>query len=278
MSCCASPGSRCCRCAGWARRRFRADGGTRLLAGNALHADISPGDGARRGVRVGALLAGPGSRLSGAEPAGRADHRRRWCARLRGSGGEVRCGRAGDGDRGAAADAPGRCARPRRALPRRPRGDRRRRRAPALSRAARPDAPVPAALLRELDHFQYDNATFKVDWTLDGPIPWQAARARAAGTVHVAEGIDALTLQSAELACRLIPGEPYLVMGQYASFDPSRAPGGQGGRVGLHPCAAGGPRDAGGRADRALGRAGDRACSPSGSRSRSRRWRPASAR
>jgi phytoene dehydrogenase-like protein len=84
--------------------------------------------------------------------------------------------------------------------------------------------PLPRRVLEEIDAFQYDNGTVKVDWTLDGPIPWRAERARAAGTVHVAEGMDALTVQASELACGLTPATPYLVLGQYGHFDASRAP------------------------------------------------------
>jgi phytoene dehydrogenase-like protein len=86
---------------------------------------------------------------------------------------------------------------------------------------------LPSGLRGEVAHFQRDNATFKVDWTLDGPVPWTAERARAAATVHVADSLDALTRQSAQLACREIPDRPYLVFGQYCSFDPSRAPSGK---------------------------------------------------
>jgi phytoene dehydrogenase-like protein len=67
----------------------------------------------------------------------------------------------------------------------------------------------------------------KVDWTLDGPIPWASERARAAGTVHVADGVDALTVHASEMARNLIPADPYLVLGQYGSFDASRAPAGK---------------------------------------------------
>jgi phytoene dehydrogenase-like protein len=99
--------------------------------------------------------------------------------------------------------------------------------APQLYRELLPAHALPARLLRDLDRFQYDNATVKVDWTLDGAIPWTAELARAAGTVHVAEGVDALTRQAADIACRLLPAEPYLVLGQYARTDPSRAPTGK---------------------------------------------------
>jgi phytoene dehydrogenase-like protein len=99
--------------------------------------------------------------------------------------------------------------------------------APQLYRDLLAHVPLPETLLRDLENFRYDNGTVKVDWTLDGPIPWQAERARAAGTVHVGEGVDALTRQAAEMACRMIPSEPYLVLGQYGSFDSSRAPAGK---------------------------------------------------
>jgi phytoene dehydrogenase-like protein len=86
---------------------------------------------------------------------------------------------------------------------------------------------IPARLRSDLERFQYDNATVKLDWTLDGPIPWTAQAARRAGTIHVAEGVDALTKHSAEMACRLIPETPYLVVGQYGHFDATRAPVGR---------------------------------------------------
>jgi phytoene dehydrogenase-like protein len=86
---------------------------------------------------------------------------------------------------------------------------------------------LPTRLLEDLTRFQYDNGTVKVDWTLDGPVPWQAERARAAGTVHVAHSMEALTRFAADLACGVIPADPYLVFGQYAGLDPSRAPSGK---------------------------------------------------
>jgi phytoene dehydrogenase-like protein len=86
---------------------------------------------------------------------------------------------------------------------------------------------VPERLRRDLRRFQYDNSTVKVDWALDGEIPWTAEPARRAGTIHVAEGVDALTRHAASLACREMPETPWLVMGQYAHFDPTRAPAGK---------------------------------------------------
>ncbi len=75
-----------------------------------------------------------------------------------------------------------------------------------------------------LKRFQYDNGTVKVDWTLDGPIPWIHEDARRAGTVHVTEGLDALSEHAAELNKGEMPTQPFLLLGQYASYDPQRVP------------------------------------------------------
>lgn len=82
-------------------------------------------------------------------------------------------------------------------------------------------------LLSDLDRMQLDSSTIKVDWSLDGPIPWRDARAREAGTVHVTEGIDELTRTTGQMASKQIPADPFLIMGQYARADPTRQPAGK---------------------------------------------------
>jgi phytoene dehydrogenase-like protein len=86
---------------------------------------------------------------------------------------------------------------------------------------------LPGGLVGDLHRFQYDNSSVKLDWALDGPIPWTAEGARRAGTIHVAEGMDGLTRTTAQLSRNLIPDRPFLVLGQYASFEPTRAPAGK---------------------------------------------------
>ena len=76
------------------------------------------------------------------------------------------------------------------------------------------------ALLRR---YRYGPATLKVDWALDGPIPWEAPEPRTAGTVHVAGTEDELVRTIAESQDRL-PSRPFLLLGQQSLADPSRAP------------------------------------------------------
>ena len=69
-------------------------------------------------------------------------------------------------------------------------------------------------------------ATLKVDWALSGPIPWSAAEARSAGTVHVGGGagevLEALAPTGSGLHER-----PFMLLGQQSIADPSRAAAGQ---------------------------------------------------
>lgn len=86
---------------------------------------------------------------------------------------------------------------------------------------------LPDRFLRRLDRFQWDHATFKVDWNLDGPIPWSAPLARRAAAVHVAEDVDELTMAAAHVATRRVPDDLPLVCGQQSPTDPTRQPAGK---------------------------------------------------
>ncbi len=77
-----------------------------------------------------------------------------------------------------------------------------------------------------LQRYVYGPATVKVDWALGAPIPWQAADARLAGTVHVG-GSEAEMLNSIARAEKGIPSRPFLLVGQQSVADPSRAPEGK---------------------------------------------------
>lgn len=77
-----------------------------------------------------------------------------------------------------------------------------------------------------LCRYRYGPSTVKVDWALDGPIPWEAAEPRRAGTVHVGGDEDELVRTIAESRHRL-PPQPFLLLGQQSLADPSRAPAGK---------------------------------------------------
>jgi phytoene dehydrogenase-like protein len=99
--------------------------------------------------------------------------------------------------------------------------------APALYRELVGDAHLPRRLRADLERFQWDPATVKVDWSLDGPIPWEHPDARRAGTVHVADGVGALAVHATQLANGELPSDPFLLVGQYAAYDETRQPPGK---------------------------------------------------
>ncbi|WP_225803306.1 NAD(P)/FAD-dependent oxidoreductase [Streptomyces sp. NK15101] len=203
---------------------FAGDGGRLLIAGNALHADLAPES--ALGGGMGWLMCMLGQEHGFPVPAGGAGRLTdALVTRLRDRGGVLLCNRtvtrvvirngravgvrADDGTeipvrRAVLADIP----------------------APLLYERLVGDEYLSARLRSDLRCFQWDFATVKVDWALSGPIPWECGEARGAGTVHVAEGLDALTRFAAQLAMEQVPDVPFTVLGQMTTADPVRSPAG----------------------------------------------------
>ncbi|HKG64432.1 MAG TPA: NAD(P)/FAD-dependent oxidoreductase [Solirubrobacteraceae bacterium] len=204
---------------------FAGEGGRRLLAGNALHADFSPEH--PGGGIYGWVLVGLAQQFGFPVPEGGSGRvTDALVRRLRQRGGRVRCDARVDEivvRRGRAVGvriAGGEGVGARRAVL----ADVS---APALYLELLDRGHVPARVLSALERFQRGNATFKVDWALDGPVPWLAGETARAGTVHITESVDELTRTAAQLILREVPSAPFLVCGQYARTDPTRAPAGK---------------------------------------------------
>ena len=86
---------------------------------------------------------------------------------------------------------------------------------------------LPAGYLRRLGRFRDGPATFKLDWALDGPIPWEADAVRLAGTVHVGGAASEIEAQQDEQRAGRLPERPFLLLGQQSLADPTRAPAGK---------------------------------------------------
>jgi phytoene dehydrogenase-like protein len=87
-------------------------------------------------------------------------------------------------------------------------------------------ADFPAWYRRLLGRYAYGPATLKLDWALDGPIPWENEAVRGAGTVHVG-GDEPELLAAIAAAGRGLPERPFLLLGQQTVADPTRAPEGR---------------------------------------------------
>jgi phytoene dehydrogenase-like protein len=203
---------------------FAGDGARLLVAGSSLHADVAI-DSAGSGV-FGWLLAMAAQDVGFPVPVGGAGElTAALVRRLRARGGEVRCGQPvariliGAGRAVGVRDAVGNPIRARSAVladvP-----------APTLYRDLIGVEHLPGRLLDDLRRFTWDSGTVKVDWALSGPIPWTNSAAAAAGTVHLGVDLDGMTGYGADLARRRAPDQPFVLLGQMTTADPTRSPAG----------------------------------------------------
>jgi phytoene dehydrogenase-like protein len=78
----------------------------------------------------------------------------------------------------------------------------------------------------DLDRFDWDNATVKVNWATSAPVPWRSTAAAAAGTVHLGGDLDDLSRTATDLTNGTVPNRPFVLLGQMTTTDPSRSPAG----------------------------------------------------
>jgi phytoene dehydrogenase-like protein len=95
-----------------------------------------------------------------------------------------------------------------------------------LVRLAGPESFPPKALA-EIRYYRPGLGTFKVDWALDGPVPWAAEECRRAAVVHIGDSVTDMSRSAWEAGHGLLPGKPTLILGQQSLADPSRAPAGK---------------------------------------------------
>ena len=83
---------------------------------------------------------------------------------------------------------------------------------------------LPGEYVNGLRLVQRAASTFKIDWAVESPVPWLDPDVVGAGTVHVAESVDELSVTAAQIAMRQIPDRPFVLVGQMTTSDPTRSP------------------------------------------------------
>lgn len=79
----------------------------------------------------------------------------------------------------------------------------------------------------QLERYRYGMGVFKVDWALDGPIPFKAEEDGKAGTVHIGNTFAEIAASEQLTWKGGHPEKPFVLLAQQSLFDPSRAPGGK---------------------------------------------------
>lgn len=86
---------------------------------------------------------------------------------------------------------------------------------------------LPEYTVQRFQRWRYGPGVYKVDWQLDGPVPWADNRVNNATTVHVGGRAAEIRLAEAQVNAGRIPDRPFVMVVQPQVADPSRAPDGK---------------------------------------------------
>jgi phytoene dehydrogenase-like protein len=86
---------------------------------------------------------------------------------------------------------------------------------------------LPARYRSRLERYHYGPGVFKLDWALDGPIPWRAGDCARAATVHLGATLEEIADSEAAPGRNEVSESPYVLLAQQSLFDPTRAPDGR---------------------------------------------------
>ena len=86
---------------------------------------------------------------------------------------------------------------------------------------------LPGGFRRRLERYRYGMGVFKIDWALNGPIPWRNEACRLAGTVHLGGTLEEISLSERAAWEGKSCDRPFVLLAQPSLFDPTRAPAGK---------------------------------------------------
>ncbi len=78
-----------------------------------------------------------------------------------------------------------------------------------------------------LRRYRYGTGAFKVDYLLDGPVPWRDPRTARSATVHLGGDLAEQARAEAAVAAGRVPDRPFVLLAQQSLADPTRVPEGR---------------------------------------------------
>jgi phytoene dehydrogenase-like protein len=85
----------------------------------------------------------------------------------------------------------------------------------------------PSSFKNKLGKYRYGPAAFKVDWALDGPVPWRAIECTQAATVHLGGSLAEIEASEKAIWEGRCSERPFVLVAQPSLFDSTRAPEGK---------------------------------------------------
>uniref|UniRef100_UPI0039F0490A phytoene desaturase family protein n=1 Tax=Sinomonas sp. G460-2 TaxID=3393464 RepID=UPI0039F0490A len=82
---------------------------------------------------------------------------------------------------------------------------------------------LPAAVARSYGRYRHGPAAFKVDYAIEGDVPWAAPDVARAGTVHLGGTIEEIARAEEQTLRGRMPARPFVLVGQQYVADPTRS-------------------------------------------------------
>jgi phytoene dehydrogenase-like protein len=86
---------------------------------------------------------------------------------------------------------------------------------------------LPEGYRKRLERYRYGPGVFKIDYALDGPIPWKESACARAATVHVGGTLEEIAASEQSVSRGIVPERPFVLLAQQSRFDSTRAPEGK---------------------------------------------------
>jgi phytoene dehydrogenase-like protein len=84
---------------------------------------------------------------------------------------------------------------------------------------------LPRRVAKGLTRFRHGPSVFKVDFAVQGGVPWTHPAARRAGTLHLSGGFAEVVANERETSAGRMPERPFVLVGQQYLADPRRSVG-----------------------------------------------------
>jgi phytoene dehydrogenase-like protein len=86
---------------------------------------------------------------------------------------------------------------------------------------------LPQKFRDRLLKYRYGPGIFKIDWALDGPIPWKDPACSRSATLHLGSTFDEILQSESDAWNGKISSKPFVILAQPSLFDSTRAPAGK---------------------------------------------------